>query len=309
MALVEVHEFSATGWSTSDAESLARSYCERLEEGDILFFSTPPFSLPERDQSFLLSVRQTASAIHKNIAYKPDRDRVQGFTPGSAEAEPLRRIMRSYSQAVTGFLADFLLPYRRRWRLDFASFRPIQEEGRTLPIQKRNDLLHVDSFPTRPSNGHRILRVFTNLNPEHSRVWLTGEPFDALVRQYGEAAGLGRLRAKARSPAHAAVRRVTRFARAFGIPLIDRPPYDEFMLGFHHYLKKNREYQERCPKSKWEFPPLSTWLVFTDMVPHAALSGQYALEQTFLIDRQALLRPQKAPYRVLEELAGVPVVD
>lgn len=309
MALIEVHEFSASGWSTPEAQGRARWYCERLEEGDILFFPKPPFSLPESDRSFLLNVRQTTSTVHKNIAYKPDRDRVQGFTRGSADGEALRRIMRSYSQSVTSFLADFLLPYAGRWRLDFASYRPIEEEGRTLPIQKRNDLLHVDSFPTRPSNGHRILRVFTNLNPERSRVWLTGEPFDALVRQYGEEAGLERLQTKARSPAHVLFRRVIRLARATGIPLVDRPLYDEFMLAFHHHLKSNRTFQEGGQKSKWEFPPMSTWLVFTDMVPHAALSGQYALEQTFIISREALLEPQKAPYRVLEELTGMPVVD
>ncbi len=309
MALVEVHEFSASGWSAPDVQGRARWYCERLEEGAILLFPQPPFLLPESDRSFLLNVRQTASTVHKNIAYKPDRDRVQGFTRGSADGEALRRIMRSYSQAVADFLADFLLPYARRWRLDFASYRPIEEEGRTLPIQKRNDLLHVDSFPTRPSNGHRILRVFTNLNPERSRVWLTGEPFDALVRQYGKEAGLEQLRAKACSPARALFRHVIRLARAAGIPLVDRPLYDEFMLGFHHYLKSNQKFQEGGRQSKWEFPPMSTWMVFTDMVPHAALSGQYALEQTFIIFREALLEPPKAPYRVLEELAGVSVVD
>lgn len=308
MALIDITSFTASGWTPGEnAAERSRQYCERLEEGDILCFAAPPFPLPPGDREFLLNTRQTSSAVHKNVAYKPDRDRVHGIE-GSAVGE-LRRVMRGYSRAVEDFLGKFLIPYAGQWRLDFASFRPIEEEGRSLPLSKRNDLLHVDSFPTRPSNGNRILRVFTNLNPEQPRVWLTGEPFDLLARQLGEDGGLRELRHKAKSPLRPLARRAVRLARTAGIPVIDRPLYDQFMLGFHHYLKHNRAYQQSGQKSKWEFPPNATWLVFTDMVPHAVLSGRYALEQTFLINRQALLRPEKAPYRVLEEMAGFPVVD
>ncbi len=59
----------------------------------------------------------------------------------------------------------------------------------------------------------------------------------------------------------------------------------------------------------WEFPPNSTWIVFTDMAPHAALSGRFALEQTFLVPRDALLLPKKAPVQILEELSGAPLTN
>jgi len=81
------------------------------------------------------------------------------------------------------------------------------------------------------------------------------------------------------------------------------------MLGFHDYLKENTEFQKNCPKTRMEFPPLSTWLVFTDGVAHAAMSGQYALEQTFLVPPQALVAPDHAPYRILENIAGRPLVS
>jgi hypothetical protein len=42
-------------------------------------------------------------------------------------------------------------------------------------------------------------------------------------------------------------------------------------------------------------------------VPHAVLSGQYALEQTFIIPLTSLVTPDKAPLRVLEKLAGKPL--
>jgi len=62
-------------------------------------------------------------------------------------------------------------------KLDFASFRPLEEQGRDLSLHKRNDLLHVDAFPSRPTHGGRILRVFANINPSVGRVWNVGEPF------------------------------------------------------------------------------------------------------------------------------------
>jgi hypothetical protein len=93
--------------------------------------------------------------------------------------------------------------------------------------------------------------------------------------------------------------------RALGLPVMLRPPYDEFMLSFHHFLKANTAYQEAEPKTRVEFAPGATWLVFTDMVSHAVLSGQYALEQTFIVARSSLLTPEKAPIAILEQLCGV----
>jgi hypothetical protein len=39
------------------------------------------------------------------------------------------------------------------------------------------------------------------------------------------------------------------------------------------------------------------------------MSGQYALEQTFLIPPKALVAPEQAPYRILENLVGQPLVS
>jgi hypothetical protein len=56
-----------------------------------------------------------------------------------------------------------------------------------------------------------------------------------------------------------------------------------------------------------EFPPGCTWLVYTDGVPHAALSGRFALEHTFIVPRAALVEPEAAPISVLEKLSGKPL--
>jgi hypothetical protein len=75
------------------------------------------------------------------------------------------------------------------------------------------------------------------------------------------------------------------------------------MLRLHNMLKENTEIQNG-ERERIEFPPRSTWLVFTDGVPHAALSGQFALEQTFIVPTGALMAPQLSPIRVLEEIYG-----
>jgi hypothetical protein len=49
-------------------------------------------------------------------------------------------------------------------------------------------------------------------------------------------------------------------------------------------------------------------MVYTDTVPHAVLAGQFALEQTFLVDPAATVNPSTAPVAVLEKLAGARLV-
>ena len=112
---------------------------------------------------------------------------------------------------------------------------------------------------------------------------------------------------RASSPVSSLRRGATHLMRALGLPVADRSAYDQFMLRFHDYLKENTDFQNGCPKIRLEFPPRATWIVFTDAVPHAALSGQFALEHTYIVPTSALLSPDKAPINVLESLCGRPL--
>jgi hypothetical protein len=76
------------------------------------------------------------------------------------------------------------------------------------------------------------------------------------------------------------------------------------MMRFHNFLKENDAFQASCEKHSFQFPPGSSWMVYTDTVPHAVLAGQYALEQTFLVSPEAMVAPQISPLRVLEAMAG-----
>ena len=79
------------------------------------------------------------------------------------------------------------------------------------------------------------------------------------------------------------------------------------MLRFHDYLKQNAEFQASPERERIRFAPGSSWIVMTDMVSHAVLSGQYALEQTVIVDRGALAAPDRSPVAILERLAGAPL--
>jgi hypothetical protein len=281
----------------------ARAWCAQMEAGDILFFPESPVPLPPGDAAFLLGQQQADSSLHKNIAYKPNIDRLSGVdtaTANPAAVERLHGIMRSYSQSVLAFLARFLAPYEAHWKLDYASFRPQEEQGRELPLRRRNDLLHTDAFPTRPTYGARILRFFSNIHPERTRDWIVSDPFATVAPQFAPEQIAPR-------PDTALSRMGKGAARAIGlgkaVPSLKRSPYDDFMMRFHNFLKENRRWQADCPKYPLQFPSGSSWMVYTDTVPHAVLAGQYALEQTILIGAEAMVRPEVSPLRVLEQIA------
>jgi hypothetical protein len=277
--------------------------CSELEAGNILYFAETPFSFPDEDLDFLLARRQTGSALHKNIAYRPAEDRITGLdTSDIGDRERLKAILRGYSWRADRFLRELLTAYGGHWKLDFASYRPLEERGRPARLRARNDLPHVDAFPTRPTNGDRILRFFTNINPARNRVWITSQSFEVVGPLFARALGL------APKQNGNPVRRTARaLGRMLRLPGAHRSSYDTFMHRCHNAMKEDSDFQASCPKQRWEFPPGSSWIVFTDYVSHAVLEGQNALEQTFIVSREAMVNPEKSPIAILERLAGSPL--
>lgn len=286
-----------------------RAWCAELEAGGVLYFPQTPLPIPAPDLQVLLGQQQTGSKLHKNIAYKPIRDELTGVDAKNASTEAVEQvhdIMRRYSASVAEFLAAFLAPYQKRWVMDYASYRPLEEQGRDLALRKRNDLLHTDAFPTRPTKGWRILRFFHNIHPTRTRDWVVGDAFPKFIGQFTPS------RIPMPHPDGAAAFAGKKLAQATGlaalVPQWKRTPYDEFMVQLHNAMKQNAEYQRNCAKEHFEFAPGSSWMVFTETVPHAVLAGQYALEQTFLVDPAAMVTPESAPVRVLERMAGAKLV-
>jgi hypothetical protein len=278
---------------------------ERLERGEVVLFDACPFPLPQGDDMAFLLAQRLASRAHKNISYDPQRGNASGFLRRSSEdAERLRRLLAEFARSVTTWLARTLPRYSKAWRPDKVSYRPVEEATRKARLKARNDLLHVDAFPTRPTNGWRILRCFVNVNPTEPRVWVTSEPFARLLERYGEAAGLpGKSGSDWMRQARDGLIRLFRPRR------MPRSPYDAFMLRLHDYLKASEGFQERTPKQFWKFPPGSAWLAITDTCSHAVLRGRFALEHSYFLAPTSLALPSESPAALLAGLCGRSVLD
>ena len=305
MPLVSISPSALSDALRAGNENTLRTWCAALESGNVLYFPETPVPIPADDLALLRGQRQADSRLHKNISYKPQNDVLGGVDAKSAPAEGVAQLhaaMRRYSQSVTAFLERFLGPYQKRWILDYASFRPIEEKGRDLPLRRRNDLLHVDAFPTRPTHGRRILRFFHNIHPERTRDWVVGDPFGRVVDQFVP----GKLPMP--QPDSGLARAGRGLVRTAGlgrlVPQLQRTPYDEFMMRLHNTMKEDSAFQSTCTREYVEFAPGSSWMVYTETVPHAVLAGQYALEQTFQVDPGATVTPESAPVRILEKMAG-----
>ena len=273
---------------------------ERLERGEVLYFPTAPFHLPAGDDHAFLLRQQLGGPVHKNISYDPATGRAGGLARcGTEDAERLRGLFASFSRTTTEWLARALPRYAAGWQLDRISYRPEEEATRRLRHLARNDLLHVDAFPGRPSQGRRILRVFANVNPSEPRVWVTSSPFAALLEQYGEAAGL-----PGRTGAHWLGQLREGVVRLFRPGKVKRSAYDAFMLRFHDYLKRNDEFQERGPKRLWTFPPGSAWVAFTDTCSHSVLRGRYCLEHSYFVSPHVLALSGESPAALLNKMCS-----
>ncbi len=54
---------------------------------------------------------------------------------------------------------------------------------------------------------------------------------------------------------------------------------------------------------EFRFPPFSAWMVYTDMVSHACLSGQYAFIHTSVVPLENCHLPKLAPINILCDAA------
>ena len=263
---------------------------EALEQGRLLYCPALAFSLEEGEQPFLSPTWSDGS--RKNISFEPATGRLGGTTVQGVESDVLKAMMARYAMVTRRFLEALLPSYRSALRQARTSFRPAQVEDRPQSYKKDDRRLHTDAFPSRPTRGARILRIFSNVNPSGlDRVWRVGEPFGDMARQFLP-------RVSRPVPGSALV------LAALGIAKGRRSAYDHAMLQLHDRVKADLGYQDQARQVQLAFPPGSTWVVFTDQVLHAAMSGQFLFEQTFHLPVAAQRWPELSPLRTLERLSG-----
>ncbi len=290
-------------------DDLARadnSLAERLERGDILFFEPGVLTLPSDDDLEFLRVELGRLISLKNISYHPHGDYLSGIKADAATRGRTQRILREHNAAATALVERALPAYAGGWNLGKVNFRPLQERGRELSRHSSNELVHVDAFASGATHGGRTLRFFTNIHPTESRVWKSAGLFPDLFEEFGRRAGVLPLgtRGLRESALDHARTGVLRALERVGIPqarTVDSSPYDRAMKRMHDTLKDDDSFQK--DESRWaffEFKPFSSWMVLTDMVSHACVSGQHALVNTWTVPRESLTLPECAPYAVIE---------
>ncbi len=269
---------------TPDAQ---RTGVATLEGGGILTLPHLSFRL-DQDEPRFLSPRW-ADGRAKNISF--DGATVKAAAGAPEDLAALTRMIARFA-ANAGELVVALFPrYAACVTRARTSFRPQPAVGRPVSWRKDDSRLHVDAFPSRPNHGERILRVFSNVSPTDDRVWRVGESFETVARMF-----LPRIRRPL--PGSRSLLALLRVTKG------ERSEYDHLMLGLHDRAKADLDYQKTCGQQVVRFKPGTTWLCFSDQVMHAAISGQYMLEQTINVPITALYEPEKSPLAILERLCG-----
>jgi hypothetical protein len=268
---------------------------EALEQGKVLYFPHLSFPLTADERNLLDPA--LVDAKRKNISFQPFGKKLTGVA--LADRRPVvQHLMERHYQKCCHLLAEVLPFYQPTLHNPANSLRlhPITAWRANASWRKDDSRLHVDAFPSRPTGGERILRIFTNINPYGlNRSWRVGESFPLVAQHF--------------------LPRLGRYSPLFswlqykaGITKARRSHYDHLMLALHDAMKGDQDYQQHGAQLALEFPPGSTWICFSDQTPHAAMGGQFMLEQTFMLPVDAMKNPRQSPLKVWETLLKKPLI-
>ena len=290
-ATTEIRATALAGWRDATPDAALQSVIER---GGVVVCPSLPFAVTADERA--LFDASLADDQRKSVYLRPGRDDLTGTTREGADRRTLRAMIERYAEA-SHALVDGLFPgYRAVSHATGTSFRPRAigdvGSGKALSWRKDDTRLHVDAFPSNPTAGDRILRVFTNAHPDAvPRAWRVGEPFDAMAAHF-----LPRTRALPPGGAW--------LMHKLHITKRPRTAYDHLMLQLHDLAKGDADYQRTCPQQRIDFAPGTTWICFSDQVMHAAMSGQFLFEQTYRLPLSCIADVDASPLRTLERLAG-----
>lgn len=268
-----------------------------LEAGELSAFPHSPFPLPSDTDLDVLRGQARPGFGHKDVSYDPTTDRVIGLRGDGKTADRVKAILAAASRTAIDWLMDAFPGYAAGLTPDRVTLRTQEEATRALRVTARNDLLHVDHFPTRPSFGRRILRLCANIHPDQPWVWATADRFPDLLARYAGPLRVPALSGPEWSAPARAVARLLRGGRA------GRSGYDAWMLRLHHRMKEDVRFQVRAARRLWTFLPGAAWLLFSDGVAHAQLRGRHLIDHTFFVPAADLAAPDLAPITLLEQHA------
>ena len=130
MAKIDVtHTAFRRDGSIPPADELSRKHCQYLEDGDIVAFDSTPFEFSCEDREFLLSQKQSGLKVHKNVSYRPGQDLRRRRLRNRRRQPAFARHHAAIFSGGDAIHPSFPAPYGPHLTLDFASYRPLEEQG------------------------------------------------------------------------------------------------------------------------------------------------------------------------------------
>ncbi len=287
--------FPVRQWDEHFPDSTQQAAIQSLENGSILYFPDLAFTLLPEETVFLTP--EYADPSTKNISFDRTQNRLWGVQNlNDTQHAQLKSMLERFSRSAFDLISGLLPHYAKAMTTARTSFRPVQVSNRKTSYRKDDKRLHIDAFPSAPNQGMRILRVFCNINPNgEDRVWRIGEPFEQVAQRF-----LPQISKPV--PGKATFMWLLKITKSY------RTLYDHYMLKMHNLMKADETYQKDAEQQEVRFPPGSSWIVQTDQVSHAAMEGQYLLEQTFYLPVKAMKDESHSPLHILERMVGEKLV-
>ena len=290
MVMPIINEIAGDTWQSDFAPSIQSQAVTAIEAGKILLLPQLAFALRPGENKFLSPGYAHPKA--KNISLNSQTGALRCGECSVEDHANLKLMIQRFSHHAQQLVRHLLVPYAKTIEVGRTSLRVVEISGRVSSYRKDDTRLHVDSFPATPNQGRRILRVFTNINPNgEDRVWRVGEPFEAVAQRFLPSASK-------QSKLQAALFKLLKVTKSY------RTEYDHIMLQIHDQMKADLHYQKSATQTEVRFAPNTSWIVQTDHVSHAAMAGQHVLEQTFYLPIAAMVNENLSPLRTLEKLAA-----
>ena len=280
-------------WSPEVSPETRATLRRELEQGAVLYFPNLHFSFAPGEERFLDS--RYSDGKSKNINLRANEGAVRGAAGSPQDLTDLYNLINRYAESTEALIHALFPEYGPHMTRAGTSLRPSEIAGRPVSWRKDDTRLHVDSFPSNPLLGKRLLRIFHNIDPEAPRVWRVGEPFaDFAERFVPKTHGMW--------PGQAWLMKTLHITKR------TRSEYDHRMLQLHDLAKADLDYQKTVPQQEFQFPPGSTWIVFSDQLLHAAMRGKAMMEQTIYLDPAAIADRTHSPEAVLSKMVGKPML-
>jgi hypothetical protein len=274
-----------TGWHPLFDTGTQREASAVIESGKILLFPSLSFTLTHDEESFLRS--DCVSVGTKSVRFSHDKQRVQGMADKEDDMLTLEALLKRYAMAARDLVTRLFPGYAPDMVMGNTVFRPVEVKPHARHLR---DNLHIDTVASEPAKGMRRLRVVTNIHPSgQPRVMRIGETFESLVTRF-----LPRLSSPL--PGMALLLRLLGMTRRL------RTSYDHYMLQLQTLMKRDAWYQAEVPQATVSFSAGSSWIMFSDQVSYAEVSGQYVIEQTFMVPADAQDDPSLSPLHILQKL-------